>query len=281
MPAIVETAPQKLADGFKFTEGPLWIPEGYIIFSDIPNDRICKWSEAKGVEVWRQGTNKANGLALDPQGRVVACDQNKRCIDRYEPDGTTTTLAERWHGKRFNKPNDVAVRSDGYIYFSDPGMGIKDEEREIKEQAFYCIRPDGEVLQVATGYDKPNGLAFSPDEKILYLNDTGKRIIDAYDVKPDGTLTNKRLFADLASEEKKGNPDGMKVDSEGNVYCTGPGAVWIYDAQGKLLGKMAVPELAANLCFGDADHKSLYLTARAGLYRARVKIPGAVPGGHK
>lgn len=271
LPDVFLSEPEKLFTGFQFTEGPVWLPEGYLLFSDIPASRIYKWSEKDGLEVWRDPSLKSNGLALDTQGRLVVCEQQNRRVIRINDDGTTTALAERWQGKRFNSPNDVVVRSDGTVYFSDPTYYVEPEDREIDVQAFYAIRPDGETIQVASGYEKPNGLCLSPDEKILYVNDSGRRIIDAYDIQPDGTLANKRLFADLASEEKRGNPDGMKCDRKGNVYSTGPGGVWIFRPDGSLIGKLILPEQPANLAFGDADGRSLYFTARKSLYRIRLK----------
>ena len=274
IPAVIASAPEKLASGFQFSEGPVWCPEGYVVFSDIPGNRNYKWSEEGGLETFRDPSGHANGLTLDLEGRLIICKQEIHAIVRLEEDGSETILADKFEGKRFNSPNDVVLRSDGTIYFSDPPYFVKPEEREIDEQAFYAIKPSGEVIKVATGYNKPNGLAFSPDEKVLYVNDTGERIIDAYDVNADGTLSNKRRFASLESEIKQGNPDGMKVDVEGNLYCTGPGAVWIHDKNGKLLGRLVLPELAANMAFGDADHKSLYFTARTSLYRVRVNVEG-------
>jgi len=275
LPEVIDSVPEQLATGMQFTEGPVWMPLGYLLFSDIPANRIYKWSEAGGLEVWRDPAGNSNGLTLDTEGRLLICEQVNRRVIRLEPDGTVTPVAETWNGRRFNSPNDVIVRSDGLVYFSDPPYFVKNEEREIDEQAFYMARPSGEVVQVATGYEKPNGLCFSRDESILYVNDSARRIIDAYDVRPDGTLKNQRRFADMASDEKRGNPDGMKVDEQDNLYCTGPGACWIFRPDGSLMGRLVLPELGANVAFGDEDRQTLYFTARTSLFRVRTKISGA------
>ena len=278
IPAMIESrAPEKVATGFKFTEGPVWSPQGYLLFSDIPGDRIHKWSEKDGLKVWREPSGNSNGLTFDRQGRLIACEHGNRRVSRTEPDGKVATLADRWQGKRLNSPNDVVVRGDGTIFFTDPPYGVKEPDREIPFQGVYAILPSGEIRLLVDDFNKPNGLAFSPDEKVLYIDDTAERIIRAFDVASDGTLSNGRVFADMASPEKQGNSDGMKVDRDGNVYCTGPGAVWIFDSKGKLLGKLVLPELAANLAFGDPDARTLYCTARTSVYRVRVKIPGIGP----
>lgn len=278
LPEVIESPPEKLASGFQFSEGPVWMPAGHLLFSDIPGNKIYKWSQEGGLEVWRDPSGNSNGLTLDRQGRLVICEQVNRRVMRLEQDGSITPLAEKWNGKRFNSPNDVVVRSDGMVFFSDPPYFVKDGIREIEVQAFYCVKPGGEPVQIASGYNKPNGLTFSPDESLLYVNDTAERIIDVFEVAADGTLKNKRRFATLTSDEKRGNPDGMKVDEAGNVYTTGPGAVWIYRPDGSLMGRLVLPELAANMAFGEEDRRSLFFTARSGLYRVRTRIPGIVAG---
>jgi len=284
LPDLIESkAPEKLADGFRFTEGPIWNAQGYLLFSDIPASKIYKWSERGGPEVWRDPSGNSNGLTLDRNGRLIACEHGNRRVSRTETDGEVITLADRFQGKRLNSPNDVVVRRDGMVFFTDPPYGIKESERELGFNGVYALPPDesdksgAEPRLLVKDFNRPNGLAFSPGEKTLYVNDTSERVIRVFDVAADGTLSNDHVFANMASPVKQGGPDGMKVDREGNVYCTGPGAVWIFRRDGQLLGRIVLPELAANLAFGDSDARSLYLTARTSLYRVRVKVPGIGP----
>ncbi|MEI6653807.1 MAG: SMP-30/gluconolactonase/LRE family protein [Verrucomicrobiota bacterium] len=268
--ALDFTAPiEKLGGDFKFTEGPLWVAaQNQLLFSDIPANRMVGF-KAGSFATFRAPSNNSNGLTLDKQGRLLACEHGTRRVTRTEADGTLTVLAERYENKRLNSPNDVVVRSDGAIYFTDPPYGVKQEERELDFQGVYRISPDGKSLTLlARDFIKPNGLAFTPDEKILYVNDTEGGHIRAFDVAADGTLSNSRVFA------KTPGPDGMKVDSAGNVYCTSGPGVMVFDATGKHLGTFSMAEQPANCAFGDADWKSLYMTCRTGLYRVRLALPG-------
>jgi gluconolactonase len=261
---------EKLAGKFKFTEGPVWVAaKNELLFSDIHSNRIVRCKDGK-CETFRQPSGNANGLTLDQQGRLIACEHGPRRVTRTEADGTITVLADRYEGRRFNSPNDVVVKSDGAIYFTDPPFGVKSKERELDFQGVYRISPDGMALTlVARDFIMPNGLAFTPDEKILYINDTERGHIRAFDVAADGTLTNGRVFASRIP-----GADGIKVDTEGNVYCTSKSGVMVFDRTGKYLGTFATPEQPANCAFGDADGKSLYLTCRTGLYRIRLAVSG-------
>jgi gluconolactonase len=264
------TAPvEKLGGDFKFTEGPLWVAaKNELLFSDIPANRIVRFLDGK-FTTFRESSNNSNGLTLDQQGRLIACEHGARRVTRTEADGSLTVLAERHDGKRLNSPNDAAVRKDGAIYFTDPPYGVKPEERELDFQGVYRIAPDGKTLTLLIkDFTKPNGLAFTPDEKILYVNDTERGHIRAFDVAPDGTLSNSRVFA------KAPGADGMKVDTAGNVYCTSATGVMVFDRTGKHLGTFVAPEQPANCAFGGADWKSLYMTCRTGLYRVRLDTPG-------
>jgi len=268
--ALDFTAPvEKIAGDFKFTEGPLWVAaKSELLFSDIPANRIVRFKDGKST-TFRNPSNNSNGLTLDQQGRLIACEHGTRRVTRTEADGTLTVLAERYQGKRLNSPNDVVVRSDGAIYFTDPPYGVKQEERELDIQGVYRISPDGKTLtMLARDFTKPNGLAFTPDEKILYVNDTEGGHIRAFDIAADGRTSNSRVFA------KTPGADGMKVDSDGNVFCTSATGVMVFDRAGKHLGTFAAPEQPANCAFGDADWKSLYMTCRSGLYRVRLAAPG-------
>jgi len=272
--AVVE----KVDTGFRFTEGPVWnAKEDCLRFSDIPANIIYLWRSGKKSEVFRDPSGHSNGLTYDKQGRLIACEHGNRRVSRTERDGSITVLAERYEGKRLNSPNDVVVKSDGSLYFTDPPYGLKKqkEDKELDFQGVYRISPDGKTLTLLIDdFDRPNGLAFSPDEKTLYIADSSKRRhIRAFDVKEDGTLANGRLFANLHHDDP-GVPDGMKVDVEGNVYSTGPGGVWVFNPKGELLGRIVTPEVPANCAWGDADWKSLYTTARTSVYRVKLSIQG-------
>ena len=265
--------PERLATGFQFTEGPIWMPDGYLLFSDIPADRIFKWSSAGGLEVWREPSGNSNGLTIDLEGRLVACEHGNRRVSRTEPDGTVTAVAEHYEGKRLNSPNDVVVKSDGTIYFTDPPYGIQPEEREQACNGVYRILPDGTLELLADDFDRPNGLAFSPDESVLYIDDSPRRHVRAFDVQSDGTLRGSRIIADM-DHPQPGSPDGMKIDRDGHLYVTGPTGIWVFEPDGLLLGVIVPPERPANCAWGDEDRKSLYITARTSLYRIRVTVPG-------
>ncbi|MEA3344719.1 MAG: SMP-30/gluconolactonase/LRE family protein [Chloroflexota bacterium] len=265
--------PERIATGFEFTEGPVWNQGGYLLFSDIPADRIYKWSLEGGVEVFREPSGNSNGLTFDREGRLIACEHGNRQMSRTEPDGSITSLATHYQGQRLNSPNDVVVKSDGSIYFTDPPYGVEPEERELDFQGVYRIAPDGALTLLADDLDRPNGLAFSSDESILYVDDTTRRRVWAFDVLSDGALANGRVFAEMESSAP-GGPDGMKLDSEGNLYVAGPGGTWILDPDGNHLGTFVTPEQPSNLAFGDADRRTLYITARTSLYLVQTKLAG-------
>lgn len=265
--------PERIATGFQFTEGPVWHPDGYLLFSDIPASRIYRWDPDGTVSVWREPSGNSNGLTFDRQGQLIACEHGNRRVSRTEPDGSVTTLADSYNGHRLNSPNDVVVRSDGLIYFTDPPYGIQPEEREQPCNGVYCIRPDGTITLVADDFDRPNGLAFSPDESILYIDDSPRRHVRAFKVQPDGTLTGGEVIADM-DHPQPGSPDGMKIDQEGHLYVTGATGVWVFEPNGTLLGVVVTPERPANCAWGDEDYRTLYITARTSLYRIRVKVPG-------
>ncbi len=294
--AIVPANPtiEKVAGGFKFVEGPVWVHSGYLLFSDIPNAATMKWtpdgkvslflkpSESGALPVSDAAAPGSNGLTLDRQGRLTICDQGNRRITRLEKGGKLTVLAGRYEGKRFNSPNDLVYKSDGSLYFSDPPYGLpkqdEDPRKELPFSGVYRVS-DGKVQLLFKDLARPNGLAFSPDEKYLYVDnsDSKNKIWMRFEVKPDGTLEKGSVFYDVTKETGDGAPDGMKVDRKGNIYGTGPGGVWIFSPQGKHLGTIKPPEVPANCAWGDQDGKTLYMTARTGLYRIRLKIPGVRP----
>jgi len=268
--------PDRLATGLLFTEGPLWLPEGKLIFSDIPKDRIYALTPQGDLSVWREPSGNSNGLTLDPQGRLLACEHGNRRVSRTELDGTVVALVDRFEGKRLNSPNDIVTRSDGVVYFTDPPYGIEPEEREQPCNGVYACWPDGLLRRIGEDFERPNGLAFSPDESVLYINDSYHRHVRAFDVRADGTVANSRVIADM-DHPQPGSPDGMKVDVEGHLYVAGATAVWVFEPDGELLGWVATPERPANLAWGDADAMSLYVTARTSIYRIRTKVAGLRP----
>ena len=283
---------ERIAGGLTFTEGPVW-RGGLLLFSDIPNKRIARWRRLpEGPELTTYATGMSNGLTLDRQGRVLAAEHDGRRVTRVADDGTRTVLAERYQGKRLNSPNDIVVKSDGAVYFTDPPYGVQParpgtvrpagwwtQPIEGKEQAsngVYRIEPDGTLRLVADDFALPTGLAFSPDESVLYIDESAHKHIRAFDVRPDGTLAKGRILLDMASDDP-GVPDGLKVDGRGNVFCTGPGGVWVCRANGTLLGRIVLPELPANLEWGE-DGSVLYLTARTSVYRLATLTRGTLPG---
>lgn len=280
--AIWQIVPEKVtleqvATGFGFTEGPVWCKD-YLLFSDIPRNRIVRWrmrSEGPEITTFRSPSGNSNGLALDRSGRLITCEHSTRRVTRTEVDSSVSVLAERYEGRRLNSPNDVVVRSDGSIYFTDPPYGLKnfDTWKELSFNGVYRFAPDGKLVLLADDFDRPNGLAFSPDESVLYINDTSRVHIRAFDVSPDGNLSNGRVLIDMQSSET-GAPDGMKVDEKGNIYCTGPGGLWVIDSNGQCLGRIMLPEIPSNLAWGDTDRRSLYITARSSIYRLRLAVPG-------
>ena len=285
-----EAVIERIAGGLGFTEGPVW-RGAELLFSDIPNKRIVRWRRLpEGPELTTYARGMSNGLTLDRQGRVLAAEHDGRRVTRVADDGTRSVLAEQFQGKRLNSPNDIVVKSDGSVYFTDPPYGVNPSAPGTprpagwwtkpipgKEQpchGLYRIAPDGTVHLLVDDFALPNGLAFSPDESVLYVDDSAHKHIRAFDVRPDGTLTKSRVLLDMASEDP-GVPDGLKVDLSGNVFCTGPGGVWVCRANGALLGRIILPELPANLAWGE-DGSVLFLTARTSVYRLQTKTRGAL-----
>lgn len=280
----------RIAGGLGFTEGPVW-RGAELLFSDIPNKRIARWRRLpEGPELTTYAAGMSNGLTLDQHGRVLAAEHDGRRVVRVADDGNRTVLAEHFEGKKLNSPNDIVVKSDGVIYFTDPPYGIQPsvpgtprpenwwtkpiEGKEQPVNGVYRLAPDGDMQLLVDDFALPNGLAFAPDESVLYIDDSARKHIRAFDVQPDGTLSNGRIHLDMASDDP-GVPDGLKVDQEGNVFCTGPGGVWVCNASGDLLGRIILPELPANLGWGE-DGSVLFFTARTSVYRMQTKTRGAI-----
>src|ERR1700737_1532355 len=274
---------QDLADGCGGAQGPAegpvwWKESGYLLFSDIHNNKRMKYEPGKGVSLFQEPTNRANGLTRDLQGRLIACEHDSRRVTRQELDGSITVVANSFQGRRLNRPNDVVVKSDGCIYFTDPWTSpAAPEQWDLTFSGVYRVTPDlGSMSLLIGDFVLPNGLAFSPDETVLYINDTRRGHIRAFELLPNGTLAKHtdRVFADLRGEEP-GVPDGMKVDVEGNVYCGGAGGIWIMDPNGKQLGPL-VPGAPPppQIAFGGDDRKPLPPPSRTHLGSVSVKIPG-------
>ena len=273
--AILDAMPaQRLATGFVFTEGPLWHPDGFFYFVDVRASMLYRLPPGGAPEVVREKTGGGNGTTFDLQGRLVLCEGDHRRVTRRDADGRFEVLMDRFEGRRLNRPNDVVCRSDGSIYFTDPGLRVPLAEREVPHAGVYRIAPDGAVSLVAD-FEYPNGLAFSPDERRLYVANTRwAQYIHLLELDGRGQMVRRRIFADMSSDETDGVPDGMKVDVEGRVYCTGPGGTWVFAPDGRRLGIIRTPEVPANLAFGGPDLRTLFFTARTSVYAMRVKAPG-------
>jgi gluconolactonase len=273
--AILETTrAERLATGFVFTEGPLWHPDGFYYFVDVRASMMYRITPGRPHEVVREKNGGGNGITFDLQGRVILCEGDNRRVTRQAADGRFEVLVDRFEGKRLNRPNDVVCKSDGSIYFTDPGLRVPLAEREVEHAGVYRIAPDGGMSLVAD-FEYPNGLAFSPDERLLYVANTRwAQYIHVLELDAAGRLVRRRIFADMSSDETDGVPDGMKVDVEGRVYCTGPGGTWIFAPDGTRLGIIRTPEVPANLAFGGPDLRTLFFTARTSVYTLRAKVPG-------
>jgi len=284
LPDILETTQaERLATGFTFTEGPLWHPDGYYYFVDIRNNSLYRLTPGKAAELVTK-TAGGNGTTFDLQGRLIMCEGGGRRVVRVSPDGRIEPLVERFMGGRFNRPNDVVCRSDGSIYFTDPDKRVPYTEREIPPPAgidnlwdgacVYRVAPDG-TIGVLAHCEYPNGLAFSPDERTLYVANTrSSKYIHAIEVDAAGRMERRRIFADMNAGELPGIPDGLKVDSEGRVYCTGPGGIWVFAPDGTRLGTIVYPEQSVNFAFGGEDLRTLFCCAHTSVYTLRVKVPG-------
>jgi gluconolactonase len=298
---IVPTGAQieRLASGFLFTEGPVWVPrtsatDGYLLFSDPNANTIYRWSSDgqvtvfrtksgyTGVDIGQYGQPGSNGLTLDREGRLTINEHGNRRVTRLEKTGALTVLADRYQGRRLNSPNDLVYRSDGALYFTDPPFGLpkffEDARRELQFSGVFCLIK-GELKLVSRDLAGPNGLAFSPGERYLYVGnwDPAKKIVMRYEVRPDGDLADGRVFFDMTSAPGDDAIDGIKVDRRGNLYVSGPGGLWILSPEGKHLGTIRGPEHPHNMAWGDDDGRTLYLTAQTSVYRVRLNVPGVRP----
>jgi gluconolactonase len=273
---------EQVCTGFKFSEGPIWNPkEQCLYFSDMPNDIRRRWSPTGGVVEVRNPSNKCNGMTYDHAGNLYVCEHVTSALVKETPAGERQILATHWQGKELNSPNDVVVRSDGTIYFTDPTYGRMpvfglERKQELDFQAVYGVPRDGALSCEAPDFAQPNGLCFAPDEKILYVNDTTRAHIRAFDVAPDGSLSGSRIFADRigSADYAEGVVDGMKCDEHGNIYVTGPRGIWVINPDGKPLGVIRMPEIAGNLNWGGREWTDLYCACSTSMYRVRMKVRG-------
>lgn len=284
---------QRLCTGFGFTEGPVWIPGDHaLLFSDVPGNRMHRWRPGwREAEVYRAPSGWSNGLTLDAAGRVIACEHGGRRVSRgrYDAAGETETMAGAWDGLPLNSPNDVVVHSSGSIFFTDPAygcvarrtppFGAPGQAQHLPFQGVYRIDPDGSLHLIdRDGFEQPNGLAFSPDERVLYVGDSQARVIWRYEMRDDRSPGPRTLFVDQRGDSRFGSPDGMKVDADGRLWTTGAGGVSVHTAAGERLGVLQVAEHAANITFGGEGFSTLYLTARTSVYRVETRVRGSVPG---
>lgn len=275
-----EIAVEPVATGFGFTEGPIWHPrDKHLTFSDMPGDEMRRWTPAGGVVSFRKPSNMANGNTYDRQGRMLSCEHATSRVTRTAADGTIAVLATHYQGKALNSPNDIVVRGDGSIYFTDPTYGRMpyygvERPSELDFRGVYRMAEDGSGLTLlADDFDQPNGLCFSRDERRLFVNDTERGHIRVFDVGADGLLSGGAVWAEV-SGAGAGAPDGMKLDRDGNVYCCGPGGVHVFSPDARSLGVIQVPEVVANFTWGEEDLRTIFLTASSTLYRVRTNTPG-------
>lgn len=274
-----EASLDTVESGFVFIEGALWHPlDRFLLFSDILGDRMYRWSAKDGLSTFRQPSGMANGNSYDRQGRLITCEHANSRVTRTEPDGRIVALADRFDGRQLNSPNDIVVKSDNSIYFTDPNYGRTEEfgvlrDPELSFQGVYRLGPSGNLDLLVDDFEEPNGLCFSPEEELLFVNDTALGHIRAFPVRPDGSVGSGTVWARLEGGGE-GVADGMKVDSQGNVYCAGPGGVHVFDASARPLGVIRVPEVTANFTWGGDDLRTLYLCASTTLRSIQVAVPG-------
>ena len=279
---------RKLCTGFAFTEGPVWIPQdSCLLFSDIPGNRIHRWRPGEmGAETYREPSRHANGLAINAAGNLLACEHSGRqvSIGAYGQEGDS--LVDSYQGARLSSPNDIVVRSDGAVYFTDPPFGLDRVEYgtvglspDLDVNGVYRVGPSGDMTLVIDDLDGPNGLAFSPDESQLYVGDSGRRRIYQYRVQSDGSVSDPDTFVDMTGDSRRGSPDGMKVDQDGRLWTTGAGGVWVIEPDSRVLGQFTLPEHPSNLAFGGDGRSTLYITAQTSVYSVETNTRGAgMPG---
>ncbi len=269
-----------IAENHMFTEGPVWdAREKRLIFTDIPATTIFSWTAENGVEVFRKPSGFSNGLTFNRKGHLIACEHRTRAVTVSKDGESFAIAADRYQDKKLNSPNDVVASDDGTIFFSDPIYGLREgnggpAEAELDFQGLYRITPDGELILITDSFERPNGLALSPDEKTLYVADTVRQHIRAFQIGPDWQMNGGQIWAELWDDEYGGRPDGMKVDENGNLFATGPGGIWVFNPQAELLGRLFFPDKTSNLAWGDDDLGTLYITSSSKVYRLRTNTRG-------
>ena len=261
-----------VARGFQFTEGPIWHNDA-LLFSDIPANTVYRWTPEEGARVFLKPSGRANGLAVNTEGHLLLAQHDGQ-VGRHADNGTVTALVDTYGGKRLNSPNDLAVASDGTIYFTDPPYGVDEEDRRLDFSGVYRLSPNGNLSLLTKKLPRPNGIDLAPNDSTLYVSDSRETRVWAYDVTTDGTVENRRSFATPRDANADGTTDGMAVDVDGNVYTTGPGGVWVYAPDGQRLARIAVPKAPTNVAFGGPERKTLYITARPHVYRVPVNVRG-------
>jgi len=262
---------ERVATGYTFTEGPAWSRDGYLIFSDVPADKLLQFTPGEAATIYRGNANGANGNTFDAQGRLYTCESHSRRVTRTDKKGKIDVLADRWQGRRLNAPNDIVVRKDGNIYFTDPAFGNQQDTAELDFQGVFRISRRGDLELVARSKSRPNGIAISPDGRILYVADSDERKVRAWDLDRSGAASGERVVIGGVD----GVPDGLRVDEKGNLYVVAS-RVEVYSSDGKYLGTVRTPEPPSNCAFGDPDFETLYITAKTSIYRVRLNVKGSV-----
>lgn len=267
-----EISPEKITEGYEFTEGPVWHDSGYLLFSDIPANTIYKWVPGEEAVEFLKPSGNSNGLTFDEDGNLLLA-QHEGTLSRLTGGQELETIVDNFEGKRLNSPNDLAVKSDGSIYFTDPDFGVSDEDKKLDFNGVYRHSEENGLELLVDDFDLPNGIVFSPNENRLYVNDTQNNHIRVFDVDMDGNLMNGRIFAEMEADAD-GAADGMKVDTDGNLYSTGPGGLWIFSPEGEVLHQIEMPERVTNLAWGGSDFDTLFLTAPDAVYQLETNAKG-------
>ncbi len=270
--SIVDSEPQKITEGYEFTEGPVWHDSGYLLFSDIPANTIYKWTPGEEAVEYLKPSGNSNGLTFDEDGSLLLA-QHEGALSRLTGEKKLETIADSFEGKRLNSPNDLTQKSDGSIYFTDPDFGVSDEDKELDFNGVYRFTEENGLELLIDDFDLPNGIVFSPNENRLYVNDTQNNHIRVFDVDKDGNLMNDRVFAEM-QDDAEGAADGMKIDNDGNLYSTGPGGLWIFSPEGEVLQQVEMPERVTNLAWGGSEKSTLFLTAPNAVYQLKTNATG-------
>lgn len=265
--------PQVITEGYKFTEGPLWHPDGYLLFSDIPANTIYRWTPGGQAEVFANPSGNSNGIALDGRGNIVVVQHTGK-LSMVSASGELQTIVERYNGNRLNSPNDLAIHSNGTIYFTDPPFGVSKEDKELQFSGVYMLTPDGTLTPFYKKFTQPNGVALSPDEKKLYVNNSGTGQIAVFRINNQGKPVNPQPFASVGPRSDQGAADGMKTDSQGRVYSTGPGGVFVFDANGEQIHKIEIDSRITNLAWGGEENQTLFMTAPSAVYSLQMAVKG-------